>query len=91
MVDYWLLFFMIETSLNIAVHILVDKVYQKEKKHRGSPNKINVNNSEYSFNTSKILIIFLQTWIENTIKIKAISGDMYSLADEKTPTKVYQL
>ena len=43
MVDYWLLFFMIETSLNIAVHILVDKVYQKEKKQRGSPNKINVN------------------------------------------------
>ena len=88
MVDYWLLFFMIETSLNIAVHILVDKVYQKEKKQRASPNKLNVNSSEYLFNTSKILIIFLQTWIENTIKIKAISGDMYSLADEKTPTKV---
>ena len=96
MVDYWLLFFTIETSMNIAVHILVDKVYQSEKKQRISPNKMNVISSEYSFNKSKILIIFLpiifqQTWIENTIKIKAISGDMYSSADEKTPKKVYQL
>ena len=27
-IDYWLLFFLLSTSLNIAVHVLVDKYYQ---------------------------------------------------------------
>ena len=31
-IDYWLLFFLMSTSLNIAVHILVDRFYQNEQK-----------------------------------------------------------
>ena len=34
-IDYWLLFFLISTSLNIGVHVLVDVYFQKsEKKER---------------------------------------------------------
>ena len=30
-IDYWLLFFLITTALNIAVHILIDMFFRKEK------------------------------------------------------------
>ena len=30
-IDYWLLFFLITTSLNIAVHIIIDHFHRKEK------------------------------------------------------------
>ena len=29
-IDFWLLFFLLSTSLNIAVHVLVDRFYQAE-------------------------------------------------------------
>ena len=31
MIDFWLLFFLLTTSLNIAMHIIIDRVYQREK------------------------------------------------------------
>ena len=30
-IDFWLLFFLLTTSLNIAMHIIIDRVYQREK------------------------------------------------------------
>ena len=30
-IDYWLLFFLITTSLNIAVHIVIDRFHRNEK------------------------------------------------------------
>ena len=30
-IDYWLLFFLITTSLNIAVHIVIDHFHRSEK------------------------------------------------------------
>ena len=30
-IDFWLLFFLLSTSLNIAMHIIIDRVYQREK------------------------------------------------------------
>ncbi len=33
-IDYWLLFFLVSTALNIAVHILVDRFYQAEQKKK---------------------------------------------------------
>ena len=41
-IDFWLLFFLLSTSLNIAVHILVDRFYQKELKEKKSKNVVQV-------------------------------------------------
>ena len=30
-IDYWLLFFLLSTSVNISIHIVIDRLYQKEK------------------------------------------------------------
>ena len=39
-IDFWLLFFLLSTSLNIAVHILVDRFYQKELKEKNAKNVV---------------------------------------------------
>ena len=31
-IDYWLLFFLVTTCLNIAVHIVIDHFHRKEKR-----------------------------------------------------------
>ena len=41
-IDYWLLFFLMSTSLNIAVHILVDKYYQAEQKSKALSSAVTV-------------------------------------------------
>ena len=41
-IDFWLLFFLLSTSLNIAVHILVDRFYQKELKEKNAKNVVQV-------------------------------------------------
>ena len=41
-IDFWLLFFLLSTSLNIAVHILVDRFYQKELKEKNARNAVQV-------------------------------------------------
>lgn len=30
-IDFWLLYFLLSTSLNIAMHIMIDRIYQREK------------------------------------------------------------
>ena len=46
-IDYWLLFFLMSTSLNIAVHILVDRFYQNEQKAEKMASTVRVMNSLY--------------------------------------------
>ena len=41
-IDYWLLFFLLSTSGNIAVHVLVDKYFQAEERTKSSQSIANV-------------------------------------------------
>ena len=55
-IDYWLLFFLLSTSLNIAVHVLIDKYYQKEQmmKKKGSIANVSKLNSKRLFSLYKL-------------------------------------
>ena len=62
-IDFWLLFFLLSTSLNIAVHILVDRFYQKELKEKKSKNVVQVSLFprlflKLNFWTKNIILIF---------------------------------
>jgi uncharacterized metal-binding protein len=41
-IDFWLLFFLLSTSVNIAVHILVDWIYQADQNKQKSSEIVKV-------------------------------------------------
>jgi hypothetical protein len=53
-IDFWLLFFLLSTSGNIAVHILVDRYYQSEQKKRDTTDIVKVKFQQKVIKVSQI-------------------------------------